>query len=193
VSLAICSDLSPASWIVTSDVRWDRLVTFGPAGFAGYARVRFIPDPTHQGQRETEDDPSALPGEVEQWRALLQLLATETADPSDCYFGLWEGRGFRSRLAGGPPSASPAALRSHSAPFFCFMARSRKLRSGVRPRRLGSGAGRNSPGAARPRSCGRQTTCGASPQTSTHTGPGSERPCRRSNGSSLTEASTQSP
>ena len=100
MSLAICSDLSPASWIVTSEVPWDRLVTFGPAGFAAYARVRFIPDPAHRGQRETEADSSASPGEVEQWRALLQLLATETSDPSDCYFGLWEGWGFPESARG---------------------------------------------------------------------------------------------
>lgn len=59
--LTICSDLSPASWIVTSDVRWDRLVTFGPTGFAAYARVRFIPDPTHQGQKESE---ARFPGDT---------------------------------------------------------------------------------------------------------------------------------
>lgn len=94
VSLDICSDLSPAGWIVTSDVPWDRLVTFGPAAFAAYARVRFIPDPTHEGQQEFEADCDASPGEVEQWRALLQLLGTETADPLDCYYALWEGWGF---------------------------------------------------------------------------------------------------
>ena len=172
VSLAICSDFSPASWIVTSDVPWDRLVTLGPAGFAAYARVRFIPDPTHQGQRESEADLDASPGEDEQWRALLQLLATETSDPSDCYSVSGKGGGFRSRLAGGPPSVFPAALGSQPAASFCFAGRSRRLRSGVSPQRLGSGAGRSSPRAARPRSCGRLTTRGASPQTSTHTGPG---------------------
>ena len=120
MSLAICSDLSPASWIVTSDVPWIRLVTFGPAGFAAYARVRFIPDPTHQGQRETEADPSASPGEAEQWRALLQLLARETSDPSDCYFGLWEGWGFpesaRRWLTLGVPRGAQIPARA----FFLF-------------------------------------------------------------------------
>ena len=64
-------------------------MTPGPAGFPAYARVRFIPDPTYQGQHEWEADLDASPGETEQWRALLQLLATETSDPSDCYLGLW--------------------------------------------------------------------------------------------------------
>jgi hypothetical protein len=120
VSLDICSDVSPASWIVTSDVPWTRLVTFGPAGFAAYTRVRFIPDPSHQGQRESEADLCASPSETAQWRVLLQLLATETADPSDCYFGLWDGWGFpeaahRWPTFGVPPGA-PVALRS----FFLF-------------------------------------------------------------------------
>ena len=120
MSLDICSDVSPASWIVTSDVPWARLVTFGPAGFAAYTRVRFIPDPTHQGQRESEADLFASPSETAQWRVLLQLLATETADPSDCYFGPWDGWGFpeaahRWPTFGVPPSA-PVALRS----FFLF-------------------------------------------------------------------------
>jgi hypothetical protein len=91
VSLVVCSDLSPASWIVTSRSPWQRLVTFGPTGFPAYARVRFIPDPIHQGQRELEADLDASPGETDQWRALLQLLAADTAHPDDCYLGLWEG------------------------------------------------------------------------------------------------------
>ncbi|MGH2887375.1 MAG: phosphotransferase family protein, partial [Solirubrobacteraceae bacterium] len=47
-------------WIVTSTEPWQRLVTIGPAGFAGYARVRFIPDPTHQGQQRHEADLDGL-------------------------------------------------------------------------------------------------------------------------------------
>lgn len=139
VSLAVCPDLSPANLIVTSDVRWDRLVTFGPAGFAAYARVRFIPDPTHHGQQESEADLDASPSETEQWRALLQLLATETSDPSNCYFGLWEGWGFPESARRWPTSVFPAALKSPPAPSFCFAGHSRRLRSGVTPQRPGSG------------------------------------------------------
>ena len=47
-------------------------------------RVRGRPKPT----------PAGRPVKFEQWRALLQLLARERSDPSDCYFGLWEGWGF---------------------------------------------------------------------------------------------------
>ena len=92
--LAVCSDLSAADWIVTSDIPWKRLVTIGPSEFAAYARVRFIPDPVREGQRESEADLDATPDEVDQWRALLRLLTAATADPDDCYFGLWDGWGF---------------------------------------------------------------------------------------------------
>jgi hypothetical protein len=38
VTLRLCSDLSAADWLAGSDLRWDKLVTFGPSGFAAYAR-----------------------------------------------------------------------------------------------------------------------------------------------------------
>jgi hypothetical protein len=82
------------------------------------------------------------------------------------------GGGFRSRLANGPLAVFPMALESPPVPSFCFVDRFRRLRFGARPRRLGSGAGRNSLRAARPRSSGRLTTRGASRRTSTHTGAG---------------------
>jgi hypothetical protein len=94
VPLDVCSDLSAANWIVASHIPWKGLVTIGPGGFSAYVRVRFIPDPTHVGQRENEADLDGSPDEVEQWRAMLQLLSEETADPDDCYFGLWDGWGF---------------------------------------------------------------------------------------------------
>ena len=120
MSLAICSDLSPASWIVTSDVPWDRLVTFGPPGFAAYARVRFIPDPTHHGQQENEADLDASPSETEQWRALLQLLGTETAAPSDCYFGLWDGWSFPESANRWPTFGVPRGAHTAYRSFFLF-------------------------------------------------------------------------
>lgn len=117
VPLVICSDLSPADWIVTSDLPWDRLVTFGPPGFAAYARVRFIPDPAYEGQQEHEADLDATPGETEQWRTLLQLLAAETSRPEDCYFALWEGwplpDGARRWPTVGVPRDARISLRSY--------------------------------------------------------------------------------
>ncbi len=120
MSLAVCSDLSPASWIVTSDVPWDRLVTLGPAGFAAYARVRFIPDPTHQGQQEHEADLNASPGETDQWRALLHLLAAETSCPEDCYFALWEGWGFPESARRWPTFGVPHDAQIPLRSFFLF-------------------------------------------------------------------------
>lgn len=120
MSLAICSDLSPADWIVTSDVPWDRLVTFGPSGFAAYGRVRYIPDPTHQDQGEWEADLDASPSEVEQWRALLQLLATVTSDPSDCYFALWDGWVFPESARRWPTFGVPRGARIPHRTYFLF-------------------------------------------------------------------------
>ena len=94
MTLHVCSDVSAADWIVASALPWQRLVTIGPDGFAAHARVRFMPDPAHAGQRETEADRDGSPDEIEQWRAMLRLLAADTAHPEDCFFGLWEGWGF---------------------------------------------------------------------------------------------------
>ncbi|HZU40461.1 MAG TPA: hypothetical protein VE992_05385 [Solirubrobacteraceae bacterium] len=118
--LAVCSDVSPADWIVASDVAWPRLVTFGPAGFAAYARVRFIPDPTREGQQEHEADLGASPGEVDQWRALLRLLAAGTEDADDCYFGLWEGWGFPESARRWPVFGVPHGARLPARRYFLF-------------------------------------------------------------------------
>jgi hypothetical protein len=140
VSLVVCSDLSPAAWIVTSTEPWHRLVTIGPAGFAAYARVRFIPDPTYQGQPEHEADLDASPGETDQWRAMLHLLAADTIHPDDCYFGSWRAGipGVGSRLA--HLRCSPR--RSDSGPLLLPVSRvalgSRVLRSARAGRDLGS-------------------------------------------------------
>jgi hypothetical protein len=120
VSLAVCSDLSPAGWIVASEVPWQQLVSFGPAGFGAYARVRFIPDPIRDGQRESEADPDASPDEVDQWRALLQLLAAGTPDPDDCYFGLWEGWGFPRSARRWPTFGVPRDARIPLRSYFLF-------------------------------------------------------------------------
>lgn len=118
--LAVCSDLSPADWIVASDLPWPRLVTIGPAGFAAYARVRFIPDPTREDQRESEADPDASPDEVDQWRALLGLLATGAGDPEDCYFGLWEGWAFPESARRWPTFGVPRDGQLPARSYFLF-------------------------------------------------------------------------
>ncbi|UUV31056.1 hypothetical protein NQK81_40940 [Amycolatopsis roodepoortensis] len=85
------ADLSPAGWISSSDLPWRRLVTFGPAGFDGYARLRFVPDPAFDGQ--SESDAVAAAPEDELLRALFEVLATRTSTPDDCFFCLWDGYG----------------------------------------------------------------------------------------------------
>jgi hypothetical protein len=118
--LAVCSDLSSAAWIVTSDVPWPRLVTFGPAGFAAYARVRFIPDPIREDQPESEADADASSGGVDQWRALLGLLAAGTADPDHCYFGLWDGWWFPESARRWPTFGVPRGVRLPARSYFLF-------------------------------------------------------------------------
>jgi hypothetical protein len=95
VALTWCSDLSPAEWLVASDLPWDRLVPFGPGGFDAYARLRFLPDPTEPGQSEHDIEVGEdHPGDNEQLRRLVDVLLAHTTTPSELYFCLWEGWGF---------------------------------------------------------------------------------------------------
>jgi len=97
MTLIYCPDVSPADWIVRSDVPWQQLVEFGPAGFDAYARLRFLPDPVRPGQNENE-------AVREDWRdhqlpVLFDVLATQTAAPDDCFFCVWEGFGSGNVVA----------------------------------------------------------------------------------------------
>lgn len=128
MALTPCTDATAADWITGSDLPWDRLVGFGPAGFGAYARMRFLVDPQHPGQSEN-DAP-----EPEDWRerqrpVLLEVLAGYTTTPEDCYVCVWDGWGHaeppvddgatyhhgpvpdddaRPGLAPGPAAARPA-------------------------------------------------------------------------------------
>jgi hypothetical protein len=90
VTLTFCWDLSGADWIVHSDLPWQQLVGFGPAGFDTYARLRFLPDPVRPGQSENDVQAD---WRTDQLPALFEVLATHTATPDDCYFCVWEGFG----------------------------------------------------------------------------------------------------
>ena len=48
------TDVSPADWISGSQINWAQLVTFGPSGFAVYARLRFLRDPAYAGERASD-------------------------------------------------------------------------------------------------------------------------------------------
>lgn len=93
MALLPCADLSAATWITASDQPWDELVGFGPAGFPAYARLRFIPDPAHEGQNENdfEMDDADSPSETARLRTVLETLTRHTRTPDDLYFCLWDG------------------------------------------------------------------------------------------------------
>jgi hypothetical protein len=92
----------------------------GPSGFPAYARVRFIPDPIREDQRESEADLDALPDEVDQWRTLLRLLAVGTPDPDNCYFGLWDGWGFSESAHRWPTFGVPHGDQPPKRSYFLF-------------------------------------------------------------------------
>lgn len=69
VTLRLCSDLSAADWLAGSDLRWDKLVTFGPSGFAAYARLLLLPQYPGQSENDAATD-EALPAELEQLRGV---------------------------------------------------------------------------------------------------------------------------
>jgi hypothetical protein len=70
----------------------DQLVTFGPAGFETYARLRYLPDPSYPGQAEADADVSDNhPSWISQARRALRDLAAFTDTPDECYFCFWEG------------------------------------------------------------------------------------------------------
>lgn len=114
VALTFCSDVSPADWISASELPWNRLVTFGPAGFAAYARLRFLPDPAYPGQRELDVDRHDVRPERVQLPMLFEALATHTVTPDDCYFCLWEGFGtigaFPPSVLAGPRVVVPGRI-----------------------------------------------------------------------------------
>ncbi len=86
------TDTAPAVWLESSRTPPQQLMTFGPAGYEAYARLRYIPDPTSPHQLETDADISAdHPLWGSQARRALTVLGdfTETAD--ECYFCIWEG------------------------------------------------------------------------------------------------------
>jgi hypothetical protein len=107
VVLTPCSDLSSADWIVSSDLPWERLVGFGPSGFAAYARVRFLPDPAFAGQSENDVDVDPAYSDNEQLRMLADVLAARTTTPQDCYVCVWDGYGEPRLAPAGPKVVVP--------------------------------------------------------------------------------------
>src|SRR5215213_5019334 len=156
--------MSAADWIVQAQIPWKQLVYFGPPDFPAYARLRFIPDPTKPGQEEAdanvaEDDPS----DIKQTRRAFLHLRRITATPENCYFCVWEGYSGLNV----PPSVlrGPMVTIPHRK-YFSSTDRCTTSAAGMKPSVPWD--------PSRPPSPGRLTRAGASPTTSTHTGPESE-------------------
>ncbi len=59
-----------------------------------YARLRLLPDPVFEGQRETDAKFAAdRPSEAVLLKVALEVLARHTRMPDRCYFCLWDGWG----------------------------------------------------------------------------------------------------
>lgn len=88
------ADDSVAEWILRAKADWWQLVTLGPPDYPAYGRLRFIPDPTHQGQSE-----NSVPLPVDhlddghQLALALHVLAGYTDTPNHCYVLIWDGWG----------------------------------------------------------------------------------------------------
>lgn len=85
-------DTAVAAWLEGAPTPPDQLITFGPAGFEAYVRLRYLPDPEMPGQLETDAD---VPADRLLWapqaRRALEVLAGFTATPGECFFCFWEG------------------------------------------------------------------------------------------------------
>lgn len=118
-----CSDLSPADWLGDSELAWSDLVCFGPSGFPAYVRLRFLPDPSYEGQSENDVDVDfdAIRCATDQWQALCEVLAVHTSTPEDCYFCLWDGWGdLQHCFAGQPKLGIPSGERHPARAYYLF-------------------------------------------------------------------------
>lgn len=91
-----------------------------PGGLCRLCARSVHPDPVREGRQESEADLDASPDEVDQWRSLLQLLATDTVDPDDCYFGLCEGWGFPGSARRWPTFGIPRGAGLPARAYFLF-------------------------------------------------------------------------
>ncbi|GGK94845.1 hypothetical protein [Mangrovihabitans endophyticus] len=92
VQLTYCHDTTAADWLAQASTPAMQLITMGPAGFPAYARLRFIPDPSHPGQVEADVEvPDDHPTDCALTGWALHRLAAFTATPGDCFFCVWDG------------------------------------------------------------------------------------------------------
>lgn len=94
MTLQPAADRAATGWLVESPIPWGQLVGFGPAGFDGYVRLRFIPDPVRSGQSETDVDmPDDHPSDHEQLSRAIKILRPFSRTPDEWYFCVWDGWG----------------------------------------------------------------------------------------------------
>lgn len=92
VGLRRVEDVSAADWLVDSDADPLRLVTFGPAEFEAYGRLRYIPDPDEPGLSEADVVlPGDHPSDIAQARTVLRALAGHTRAAERCFYCVWDG------------------------------------------------------------------------------------------------------
>lgn len=111
VGLSPCADVTPAAWLTDGARPWDELVGFGAAGFPAYARLRFIPDPTHPGQDEVDGARGTeRPPELEQLRTAADALSRYTTTSDHLYTCLWEGWGLAGYDGSDPTAGNYLSL-----------------------------------------------------------------------------------
>lgn len=90
-----CADLSAAAWLSTSDASPERLISFGPAVFPAYARLRYVPDPIRPGMAEADAQRLIDQAtDVEVARVALEALARYSSSTDHCYVCVWDGYGL---------------------------------------------------------------------------------------------------
>lgn len=92
MTLQPTDELAAAAWLDATEVGPTRLITFGPASFPAYARLRYLPDPVRPDMRESDVRlPHRPPTEIDLARTALEALAAHSSSTRDCYVCVWEG------------------------------------------------------------------------------------------------------
>jgi len=84
--------VASADWIVHNAIDPGRLITYGPAGFDAYARLRFLRDPAYVGEPEGGTEPLDISPrmQLEVLGRAVDALIPFTSSPDRGYFCVWE-------------------------------------------------------------------------------------------------------
>ena len=92
MTLQPTDELSAAAWLSATDAGPTRLITFGPASFPAYARLRYLPDPVRPDMRESDVRlPPHRTTEIDMARTALEALAGYSSSTRHCYICVWAG------------------------------------------------------------------------------------------------------